>query len=78
MHLVTPKAGAKHKLLFNKPASAMTPQYLPWPPSCLCHIAQGGQGKYWGVIAEPGLLNKSSCLAPALGVAKFIIVTEIV
>jgi hypothetical protein len=66
MHLVTPKAGAK------------PPQYLPWPPSCLCHIAQGGLGKYWGVIAEAGSLNKTSCLAPALGVAKFIIVTEIV
>ncbi len=52
MHLVTPKAGAKHEVLFNEPASAMTLQYLPWPPSCLCHIAQGGQGKYWGVIAE--------------------------
>jgi hypothetical protein len=78
MHLATPETGAKHELLFNKLATAMTPQYLPWPPSCLCHIAQGGQGKYWGVIAVASLLNKTSCLAPALGVAKFIIVTEIV
>ncbi len=42
MNLVTPKAGAKHELLFNKPAS------------------------------EAGLLNKSSCLARALGETKFI------
>jgi hypothetical protein len=27
---------------------------------------------------EAGLLNKSSCLAPALGVAKFIVVTDII
>jgi hypothetical protein len=29
------------------------------------------------VTLEAGLLNKSSCLAPALGVTKFIIVTDI-
>jgi hypothetical protein len=39
INLVTPKARAKHELLFNEPAS--------------------------------GLLNKRSCLAPALGVTKF-------
>ncbi len=41
-NLVTPKAGAKRELLYNKLAS------------------------------EVGLLNKSSHLAPTLGVAKFI------
>ncbi len=42
LDLVTPKAGAKHELLFNETAS------------------------------EVGLLNKSSGLARALGVTKFI------
>jgi hypothetical protein len=33
MILVTPKAGAKHELLFNEPASAFLPSILPacWP-----------------------------------------------
>jgi len=43
MNLVTPKAGAKHEVLFNKLAS------------------------------EAGLLNKSSCLAPASGATEFTI-----
>ena len=47
-NLVTPKAGAKRELLYNKLAS------------------------------EVGLLNKSSCLAPTLGVNKFIIVTDVI
>jgi hypothetical protein len=47
MILVTPKAGAKHELLFNKPVSA----------------------------SEASLLYKSSCLAAALGVTKFITIT---
>jgi hypothetical protein len=42
MNLVTPKAAAKQKLLFNKPTS------------------------------EAGSLSKSSCLAAARGVSKFI------
>ncbi len=46
MNLVTPKAGAKHELLFNKPAS------------------------------EASLLNKSSYLAPALGVTKFTLAND--
>jgi hypothetical protein len=28
--------------------------------------------------AEAGLLNKGSCLAPALGVTKFVIVTDMI
>jgi hypothetical protein len=28
--------------------------------------------------SEAGLLNKSSCLAPALGVTKFLIVTDMI
>ncbi len=50
-YLVTPKAEAKHELLFNK----------------VLILA----GK-----SETGLLNKSSCLAPALGVTKFIIIKD--
>ncbi len=37
--------------------------------------------RYWcsgALEAKAGLLNKSSCLAPALGVTKFIIVTDMV
>jgi hypothetical protein len=30
------------------------------------------------LASEAGLLNKSSCLAPALGVTKFIITTDII
>jgi hypothetical protein len=48
INLVTPKVGAKHELLFNKPAT------------------------------EAGLLNKSSHLASALGVPKFIIVVDMI
>jgi hypothetical protein len=46
INLVTPKAGARHELLFNKPAS--------------------------------GLLNESSFLAPAFGVTKFILITDMI
>ena len=46
LNLVTPKAGAKCELLFNKP------------------------------VSEAGLLNKSSCLAPALVVTKFTTVRD--
>jgi hypothetical protein len=42
VNLITPKAAAKHELLFDKP------------------------------VSEVGLLNKSSHLAPTLGVTKFI------
>jgi hypothetical protein len=51
VNLVTPKAEAKHELLFNK----------------VLILA----GK-----SEAGLLNKSSCLAPAIGVTKFIIIKD--
>ncbi len=48
VNLVTPKAGAKHDLLFKKRSLRLV----------------------FGTGAS--LLNKSSCLTPALGVAKFI------
>jgi hypothetical protein len=47
-NLATPKARAKHKPLFNKPAS------------------------------EAGLLNRRLVLSSRLGVAKFIIITDMI
>ncbi len=35
-------------------------------------------GMFFGKASEADLLNKSSCLAPALGVNKFIIITDII
>jgi hypothetical protein len=70
MNLVTPKAEAKHELLFNKPASGSHLVAL------LKSILDGQQTHI--KLIEVGLLNKRSYLAAALGVTKFITTTAMI
>ena len=63
MNLVTSKEGAKHELLFNELASGHT--VVPIKSDL-------------DVQQMAGSLNKSSHLAPALGVTKFILFIDMI
>ncbi len=85
INLVTPKAAAKQKLLFNRPASGLWNIEVGFKQDS--NVSPNYNNGLWIWSLFAGLLksdldvkqtNKSSCLAQTFGVTKFTIVIDMI